>query len=102
MGNGAPAWSVAVYWVLQLWGVLGGAGQGQLLPVFYLGPLDISYKAICRWLLLVLGLEVPRRDQTVNPSQMLLVLGVGPLARGTGYMEARCYLFERFLGKSEA
>ena len=85
-----------------LWGLPEGMGQGQPLPVFCKGPFSISYKVICRWLLLVLGLEVPRRDQTVNPSQMLLVLGLGPLARGTGYMEARCYLFERFLGKSEA
>ena len=90
---GALTWSEAVHRVC--W---PRSATTCVLP----GPPSMRYKVICRWLLLVLGLEVPRRDQTVNPSQMLLVLGLGPLARGTGYMEARCYLFERFLGKSEA
>ena len=32
-GGGALTWSVAVHWVHKLWGFLGGAGQGQTLPV---------------------------------------------------------------------
>ena len=52
--------SVTVCWVLRLCGFPGGAGQGQPPHVFCLRPLGISYKAICRWLLLVLGLETPR------------------------------------------
>ena len=52
--------SEAVQWVCCLWGLPEGAGQGQPLPVFRTGPPGMSYKAIFRWLLLVLGLEVPR------------------------------------------
>ena len=48
-------WSEVVPWVCWLWGLLGGAGQGQLQPVFCLRPLGISHRAICRWLLLELG-----------------------------------------------
>ena len=53
-------WSIAVHWVL-----LGGAGKGQPPPVFCPGPPSVNYKAICRWLILVLGLEVPRQSQIV-------------------------------------
>ena len=38
---------------------------------------SISYKAICMWLLLVLGLEVSGRGQAVNQGWLLLVLGLG-------------------------
>ena len=31
-----------------------------------LGLPGMSYKEACRWLVLVLGLEVPRRSQTFN------------------------------------
>ena len=55
-GGGAPTWSVAVCWVCRLWGFLGGAGQGQPPPVFFPGSPGVSYTAVCRWLLLVLGL----------------------------------------------
>ena len=50
----------------RFWGFLGGAGQGQLPTVFYPGPPGINYKAIYRWLLLVLGLDVPKQGQAVN------------------------------------
>ena len=43
-GGGAPMWSVAVHWVHWPWGFLGGAGQGQTLPVFCLGPPYLNYK----------------------------------------------------------
>ena len=49
--------------------------------MFYLGPLRMRYKAICRFLLLVLGLEVPSRGQAVNQGQLLLVLGLGLLIK---------------------
>ena len=41
-----------------------------------------------RWLLLVLGLEIPRQSQAVNLNWLLLVLGLGL----TG---ATCCLFDR-------
>ena len=42
---------------------------------------SISYKMSCRWLLLVLVLEVPRQDQAVNKGQLLLVLGLGQISK---------------------
>ena len=51
--------SGAVHEVFWFWGLPGVAGQIYLLPVFCPGPPSISYKVICRWLLLGLGLEVP-------------------------------------------
>ena len=36
----------------------------------------MSYKVICRWLMLVLGLEVPRRGLAANQGQLLLVPGL--------------------------
>ena len=38
----------------------------------------MSYKVILRWLLFVLGLEVPRWGQSLNKCWLLLVLGLGP------------------------
>ena len=69
----APTWSVAVHWVHWPWGFPGGPGQGQLPPVFCLEPSSMSYKVTFRWLLLVLGLEIPRRSQAVNLGWLLLV-----------------------------
>ena len=60
---GAFTRSDAVRQVLWLWGVPGGAGQGQPPPVPCQMLLSMRYETICRWLLLVLGLEVPRRAQ---------------------------------------
>ena len=54
-------WYKAVYWLHWLRGPTGGAGQGQLPPVFCLGPPGMSDRVICRWLLLMLGLEVLRK-----------------------------------------
>ena len=56
-----------------LWGFPGGAGQGQPRPIFCLSPPRISYKVIYSWLLLVLGLEFQRWNQTVIQSWLLLV-----------------------------
>ena len=41
----------------------------------------MNYKAICRYLLLLLGWEVPRQNQTVNLGWLLLVLGLGLLSK---------------------
>ena len=59
------------------------------------------------WLLLVLGSEVPGGGQAVTQGQLLLVLGLGPLSKGTGHTEARCCWFGvceplRHLGKPTA
>ena len=37
----------------------------------------MTYKVICRWLLLVLGLEIPKLGQAMNQGQLLLVPGLG-------------------------
>ena len=87
-GGGALVWSVAVHWVHRLWGFQGGAGQGQPVPMFHPGPPSMSYKAICRWLLHVLGLEVPRQSQAVNLGWLLLVPGLG-------LTEVSCCIFEK-------
>ena len=65
-------------------GASGSTGQGQLLPVFFPEPLNMSYKVahakpLNRWLLVVLGMEVPRQDQAVNQDWLLLVPGLGPV-----------------------
>ena len=54
------SWAAGVF-VLELLGRDSGAGQGQLLPMSSLGSLGMSYRVICRWLLLMLSLEVPGR-----------------------------------------
>ena len=41
----------------------------------------MSYRAICRWLLLVLSLEVPRRGQAMNQGWLQLIPGLGPLSK---------------------
>ena len=41
----------------------------------------MSYKVICRWLPLVLGLELPRTGKFVNQDQLLIVLGLRPLSK---------------------
>ena len=49
-------WSVTFHWEYRLWDFSGGISHGQPQPVFHPGPPSMNYKAICRWLLLVLGL----------------------------------------------
>ena len=66
--------------------------QGQPPSVPCLWSLSMSYRAICRWLLLVLGLQVPKRRQSVNQGRLLLELGLGPLGNGTGHAKIRCCL----------
>ena len=85
-------------WVVVLGGYLKlsigylpeGTGQGQLPCVFCWGSPSMSYKAFFRWLLLVLGLEIPRQGQSVNQGQLLLVWAWGHLVRGAGHAEVRC------------
>ena len=52
--------------------------QSQPLSLPYLGPPGTSYRVIYRWLLLVLGLEVPGRVPAAHQGQLLLVAGLGP------------------------
>ena len=59
-------WPEAVCQVYWLWRLLEGAGQDQPLHVVCPGPPGMSYRVICRWLLLVVGLELPRRGQAEN------------------------------------
>lgn len=58
-----------------------GAGQGQLPLVPCLWPPGMSCKAIYRGLILVLGLEVPRRCQAVGQGQLPLALGLRVLSK---------------------
>ena len=74
-GGVALMWSVALYWVCRLCSFLGGAGQGQPPPVFHPEPPCMSYKAICRWLLLVLGLEIQVKQ---NCDPKLAAASAGP------------------------
>ena len=42
------------------------------------GPPGMSYRTICRWLLLVLGLEMPKRGQAGNLGRLLLLTDLQP------------------------
>ena len=71
--------------------------------MFCLQSHSISYKAICRWLLLLLGLEVSgEAGPAVNQGQLLLVLGLGPLSQRCELSESQMMLIQENLGKSEA
>ena len=59
----------------------------------------MSDKVNYKWLVLVLGLEVPRRHQAMHQGWLLIVLG--PFSKRYGAHQGRCCLLERFLGKSE-
>ena len=63
---------------------------------YHLEQSGMSYKSNLQIATLVLGLEVPRRGQTVNHGWLLLVPEIGLLVRDTENTEARCCLFERF------
>ena len=67
LGDGALMWSVAVHWVHWPWGIWGRADEGQPSPVSPWGTLPELYSNV-RWLLLVLGLELPKGSQAVNLS----------------------------------
>ena len=66
------------------------------------GSYRVSYKVIYRWLLLVLGLEVPRRGQEVNQSWLLLVPDLGPLSERYRACWSQMLLVWENLEKSEA
>ena len=55
----------------------------------------MSYKALCRWLLLVHVLEVPRRGQVENQGQLLLVLDLEQLRKKYGLCKGKCCLLEK-------
>ena len=88
---------VVIWHSLQLSTGCTGSGaswelQGQQPHVPCLGPPGMNYIVICRWLLLVLGLEVPRRGQAGNQGLLLLVLHPGPLSKrhGANRPQAAC------------
>lgn len=60
-------------------GLLGSAGQGQLLPIPCPGPMSMRHKAIFRWLLPMGGLEVPGKGQATNQSWLQVVPDLSPL-----------------------
>ena len=60
----------------------------------------MSYEAIFRCLLLVLGLEVPRIGQVESQGWLLLVTGLSPLSKRYGVQQMLLVL--EILGKSEA
>ena len=102
LGGDASMWCEAVHRVCWLWGLPGGTDQGQLLPVFCPGPPSMSYKVVCRWLLLVLGLNVPRQGQTPSQGQLLLALDPGSLSERSGALRGQMLLVCEILGKLEA
>ena len=93
---------VVIWHSLQLSTGCTGSGaswelQGQQPHVPCLGPPGMNYIVIFRWLLLVLGLEVPRRGQAANQGCWLLVQGPRPEAQGKReHAKSRCCLSERF------
>lgn len=74
-------WCFSVVWrqppgilILDPFGRGSGAGSGQPLFVFGLGPHGWSYNVICGWLLPVLGLVVPGSGCAVNWGRLPLGL----------------------------
>ena len=102
LGGGASTWSGAVHQMHWLWSLPGGTGQGQLPPMFCSRRPGVSYRAICRWLLLVLGLEVPRWSQAANQGWLLLVLGLRPPSKRYRACWGQVLLVWEVSGKSEA
>ena len=88
---------VAIQWVCWPWGFLGGAGQVQPLPMFFLGHPEGAIKqsemaATCA------GLGDFHPKPSCGLVWLLLVPCLGPLSRryrGWGLTEANCCLFER-------
>lgn len=72
-------WTGAVYWVCWFW-VVREVQATWVVP----GTTLQELQAICRWLLLVLGVQVPRRGQAVNRGRLLLVPALGPLSERDG------------------
>ena len=64
--GGAPMWFVAVHWVCRSWGFLGGAGQGHPTTCVLPWATLTKLKSNLRWLLVSLGLEIPKYNQAVN------------------------------------
>ena len=103
---GVVGWCFDVVWSCpQGYLVLGlprSCSQSPLPPMFYLGPLDMSYRVTCRWLLLVPGLEGPRKGQAASQSWLALVSGLGPLSEMYGEHRGQMLLIRESVGKSEA
>lgn len=67
-------------WILEHFGKGSGADQVEL-------PLGRSYKVVCGWLLLVLGLEALGRGSAANGGWLPLILGLGPFS---GHRDVSC------------
>ena len=67
--------------------------QTLLLSLPCLGPLGMSYKMTCGWLLLVLGLEVPGRGYAAASAWIGAALQE---VYGTPMPEAACLRFVNF------
>ena len=65
------------------------------------GATHCEQQSNLRWLLLVLGLEVPRQSQTVIHSWLLLVPGLDYLARGMGVRGSLRLALARLIGFRE-
>ena len=94
--GGVSMWSEAVYGVHWFWSPPRSA-TACVLP----RPPSMSYKAICSWLLLVLGLAVPRQGQAVYQGRWLLVPGLGPLSKRYGARWGQMLLVWDILQKSD-
>ena len=80
-------WSKTVHWVHWLWGPPGCAKSVTTYAM--VGATQYELQSNMQMTAILLGLEVPRRGQAVNKGWLPLRLGLGPLARGRGYVEAR-------------
>ena len=86
-GVGTLTWSVAVQWICRLWGFPEWCRPRSAPTCALPGATLPDLQSNLRWLLLVLGLEIPWRSQAVNLGWLLLV----PVL---GLTEDRCCLFE--------
>ena len=76
--------------------------RSVIMCVFCLWSPSMSYKEIGRWLLLVLGFEVPSRVRAANQGWPLLVPGLGPLSEKYWRCWSQILLVWEILTKSGA
>ena len=63
---------MVLHHVLKLTTWCTGSGVSWELQPICPGPPAMSYKVVCRWLLLVLGFEVLRKGQVANQGWLML------------------------------
>ena len=66
------------------------------------GQSSMSYKSIGIWLILTLGMQVPRRGQGANKGQLPLLPDLRPLTRDTGHAKSQMLFVWEILGKYES